>query len=184
VKEGAGGPALRPMAIADISRVLGWRNQPDVARYMYTDHTISPTEHAKWFGNALGSSDRTYWIIELDDQPVGLANLYDISEQHRRAYWAFYLADPAVRGRGVGSYTERFVMRFAFAELGLNKLCCEVMSSNEAVVQMHQRFGFQIDGTLRQHIWKQDHFEDVVALSLLRAEWEAREGAHGDPEDR
>lgn len=184
MKEAAGGPALRPMAIEDISRVLEWRNQPEVARYMYTDHTISPEEHARWFGGALSSPDRTYWIIELDSQPVGLANIYDISERHRRAYWAFYLADPAVRGRGVGSYTERFVMRHVFADLGLNKLCCEVLASNEAVVHMHLRFGFTVDGTLRQHIWKHDHFEDVVAMSLLRSEWEVREGASGDSQHR
>ena len=179
MSDATSGPVLRSMDIEDIARVLAWRNQPEVARYMYTDHSISRAEHARWFGTALSSPDRIYWIIELDGQPVGLANLYDISDRHRRAYWAFYLADPAVRGRGVGSYTERFVIQHAFRELDLNKLCCEVLSSNDAVVQMHQRFGFQVDGTLRQHIWKQDHFEDVVAMSLLRSEWEAQEGAKG-----
>ena len=164
---------LRPMSLADIIRVREWRNLPDVARYMYTDHEISEAEHASWFGMALDSGDRRYWIIELDGAPVGLANLYDIQPAHRRAYWAFYLADPAVRGRGVGSATERFVLRYAFEELGLNKLCCEVLGSNEAVVAMHEKFGFVVGGTLRSHIWKRDHFEDVVTLSILAEEWRA-----------
>ena len=169
--------SLRPLSIGDTSGVLQWRNSPEVARYMYTDHTISESEHAQWFGRAMSSLDRKYWIIELDGLPVGLANVYDISEHHHRAYWAFYLADAAVRGRGVGSYTERFVIRFAFEELALDKLCCEVLSSNEAVVKMHEKFGFRIDGALRQHIWKRDHYEDVIAMSLLRSEWGERSGA-------
>jgi UDP-4-amino-4,6-dideoxy-N-acetyl-beta-L-altrosamine N-acetyltransferase len=164
------------MRLEDIVRVREWRNLPDVARYMYTDHIISEGEHARWFGDALERRDRRYWIIELDGVPVGLANLVDISERHRRASWAFYLADPLVRGRGVGSYTERFVLGQAFDELKLNKLCCEVLGSNQAVVAMHQRFGFSVDGTLREHIWKGDHFEDVVAMSITASEYRQREG--------
>jgi pseudaminic acid biosynthesis N-acetyl transferase len=166
---------FRPLSLADIIRVREWRNLPEVARYMYTDHEISEAEHASWFGKALDAPDRRYWIIELDSIPVGLANVYDINTSHRRAYWAFYLADPTVRGRGVGSATERFVLRYAFEELALNKLCCEVLGSNEAVVAMHSKFGFVVDGTLRSHIWKQDHFEDVVALSMLAEEWKAQQ---------
>jgi UDP-4-amino-4,6-dideoxy-N-acetyl-beta-L-altrosamine N-acetyltransferase len=140
---------------------------------MYTDHEITEAEHARWFGDALERPDRRYWIIELDSQPVGLANITDISEQHRRASWAFYLADPGVRGRGVGSFTEQFVMRHAFEELGLNKLCCEVLGSNDAVVKMHQRYGFSIDGVLRQHIFKDEAYEDVVSLSITAEEYKA-----------
>lgn len=163
----ADGPALRPMRLEDIVRVLEWRNLPEVGRYMYSDHHISEVEHARWFGSAMESSSRRYWIIELDGRPVGLANLYDISELHGRAYWAFYLADPSIRGRGVGSFVERSILRYAFKELGLNKLCCEVLGSNQQVIKMHERFGFRVDGTLRRHIRKSAGFEDVVTMSLL-----------------
>lgn len=172
---GGAGVALRRLRLDDIARVREWRNLPDVARYMYTDHEISEGEHARWFGDALERPDRRYWIIELDGAPVGLANLVDISERHRRASWAFYLADPSVRGRGVGSFTESFILREAFDDLKLHKLCCEVFASNEAVVGMHQKFGFKIDGVLREHIWKGDHFEDVVSMSITADEYHAKE---------
>jgi UDP-4-amino-4,6-dideoxy-N-acetyl-beta-L-altrosamine N-acetyltransferase len=155
-------------------RLREWRNQPEVARYMYTDHEISESEHAAWFGGAMSATDRHYWVIELDGIPVGLANLYDIRPQHRRTYWAFYLADPAVRGRGVGSATERFVLDHVFRVMAFEKLCCEVLSSNPIVAEMHAKFGFSVDGTLRSHIWKGDHFEDVIAMSVLADEWRSR----------
>jgi UDP-4-amino-4,6-dideoxy-N-acetyl-beta-L-altrosamine N-acetyltransferase len=115
---------------------------------------------------------RRYWIIELDGVPVGLANLYDISERHRRASLALYLASPEVRGRGVGSFTERFVIRHAFEDLGLDKLCCEVLATNAAGIRIHQRYGFQIDGMLRGHVVKAGTRVDVVTMSLLREDWE------------
>jgi UDP-4-amino-4,6-dideoxy-N-acetyl-beta-L-altrosamine N-acetyltransferase len=165
------GPSLRPVRLHDIARLRDWRNMPEVASYMYTDHEISEAEHARWFGEVLGATDSKYWIIEVDGQPVGLANMVGISARHRRASWAFYLADPAARGRGIGSFTERYVLRHAFEELGLHKLCCEVLGSNEAVIGMHKKFGFVVDGVLREHIWKGDHFEDVVSLSMTEDQY-------------
>ncbi|HUO87273.1 MAG TPA: UDP-4-amino-4,6-dideoxy-N-acetyl-beta-L-altrosamine N-acetyltransferase [Thermoanaerobaculia bacterium] len=170
------GVALRPLALADILTVRRWRNDPDVARYMYSDHEIGEAEHARWFGQALDAPDRVYWIVELDGDPVGLANVYAITRPHRRAYWAFYLADPRVRGRGVGSYVELFVMRHAFVELGLEKLCCEVLAGNEAVIRMHQKFGFVLEGVLRRHVWKDAQPMDVVTLAILADEWRQRHG--------
>jgi UDP-4-amino-4,6-dideoxy-N-acetyl-beta-L-altrosamine N-acetyltransferase len=172
--------SLRQFRLDDIGRVHAWRNLPDVARYMYTDHRISEAEHARWFAGAMGDETKRYWMIELDGEPVGVANLYDISPLHKRAYWAFYLADERVRGRGVGSATERFVMRHAFVDLGLDKLCCEVLATNDGVVKMHQRYGFQVDGTLRQHVIKAGERVDVVTLSLLREEWGSSRWASDD----
>ncbi len=99
---------LRPLGLDDLTRVLAWRNLPDVATYMYTDHRISDAEHARWFAGAMDDGTKRYWIIELEGRPVGLANLYDISTTHKRAYLALYLADGRVRGAGVGSATDVF----------------------------------------------------------------------------
>ena len=71
-------------------------------------------------------------------------------------------------------------MRHAFVDLGLEKLCCEVLASNEGVVKMHERYGFTIDGVLRRHVVKADRRVDVVAMSLLRDEWLAGRWATSD----
>ena len=64
---------LRTVGESDRERLLDWRNRPEVSAYMYTDHRIAADEHARWFEAAMAASDRRYWIIELDDAPMGLA---------------------------------------------------------------------------------------------------------------
>ena len=91
---------------------------------------------------------------------------------NQRCYWAFYVADPSARGKGVGSFVEYWILQHVFDELGLNKLCCEVLASNEAVTNMHKSFGFQQEGLYREHIIKGGQALDVVALAMLRQEWE------------
>jgi UDP-4-amino-4,6-dideoxy-N-acetyl-beta-L-altrosamine N-acetyltransferase len=168
---------LRPLAEADGPRVLRWRNSPDVARYMYGDHEVGAEEHARWLLAALTRDDRRYWIVELDGAPVGLANLAKIDRAASRCDWAFYLADPAVRGRGVGAEVERQVLAHVFGELMLNKLWCEVLADNIAVIRLHERFGFKREALFREHVTKAGQPRDVVGLGLLRREWLAGAGA-------
>lgn len=180
--------ALRRMAVADRARILSWRNSAEVAAFMYSDHLISKDEHAHWFTAALKDQRRAYWIIELDGQSVGLANLYDIENAHGRCSWAYYLADPATRGKGVGALVEYAVLQHVFEHRSLNKLCCEVLAENETVWQLHLSFGFVRESLLRQHVLKGGGYRDVVGLGLLAADWrrirpdcEARLRARGLP---
>jgi len=162
---------MRGVRAEDSERLLAWRNLPEVARWMYSDHVISREEHDRWFAGLAADPTRQYWIIELDGEPVGLANLVDISTPNRKASWAYYLASPSVRGRGIGAWVEVFVLDHVFRTLGLNKLCCEVLADNEAVWKMHESFGFQREALYRDHIWKGGQPHDVVGLALLAADW-------------
>ncbi|HWA62767.1 MAG TPA: UDP-4-amino-4,6-dideoxy-N-acetyl-beta-L-altrosamine N-acetyltransferase [Caulobacteraceae bacterium] len=169
--------ALRDLTAGDQDRILAWRNSPDVRAYMYTDHVIGPDEHARWFAGIAGDARRRYWIIEAAGKPVGLANLYDIDQRHRRAAWAYYLADPGVRGMGLGSYVEYWVLQQVFETLRLHKLWCEVLVSNEPVWRLHETFGFRQEARFRDHVLKDDQFQDVLGLGILEDDWRERRPA-------
>lgn len=164
--------SLRHLQPDDADRLFVWRNSPAVAPYMYTDRPITPDEHARWFAAAPTDPRRRYWIIELDESPVGLVNLYDIDSDHRRCAWAYYLAEPATRGRGVGAAVELAMLDHVFGPLGLNKLWCEVLEQNTSVWRLHESFGFTVEAHLREHIRKDDRHLDVLGLGLLAADWE------------
>lgn len=166
---------LRALRDDDKDRLYAWRNAPEVKAYMYTDHQITPEEHARWFAGIPGDARREFTIIEVDGVPSGPANFYDIDRAQGRASWAYYLADPSVRGKGVGGYVEFAMIEAAFGRLGLRKLWCEVLISNEAVWKLHQKFGFRQEALLRAHIVKAGVPQDVMGLGLLKEDWaEAR----------
>ena len=164
---------LRLLEAGDSARLLAWRNSPEVAAYMYTDHQISPAEHARWFDGARAATDRRYWIIEMDGAPVGLANLARIDPAARRCEWAYYLGEASTRGQGLGARIEYLVLRYVFETAGLNKLWCEVLLENEGVWKLHQSFGFVREALFRAHVLKDGRFQDVVGLGMLRADWDA-----------
>ncbi|HYD44872.1 MAG TPA: UDP-4-amino-4,6-dideoxy-N-acetyl-beta-L-altrosamine N-acetyltransferase [Phenylobacterium sp.] len=168
---------LRDLRDNDRERILNWRNSPDVRAFMYTDHLISPEEHARWFEGAGRDPRRRYWIIEANGSPVGLANLADIDLGAGRCAWAYYLADPSVRGMGLGSYVEYWMLQEVFERQGLRKLWCEVLVTNEPVWRLHQTFGFVEEARFRQHVIKEGAPVDVLGLGILAEEWRARRPA-------
>lgn len=163
--------SLRPLERDDADRILDWRNREEVSRWMYTDHKITPEEHAGWIERVLADESYRYWIMQVDSTPVGLVGLYDIDLRNRRCVWAFYIAEDAARGKGVGSFVEYEILRIVFDELGLNKLCCEVILGNEPVKGMHESFGFKLEGIFRQHYGKSSELVDIYCLAMLHEEW-------------
>lgn len=168
--------SLRDVNPSDKETIRAWRNMPEVGKYMYSDHVITPEEHDAWFERIMKDRTCKYWIIACDSEDVGLVNLYALDQRNRRCYWAFYIISPNVRGKGVGSFAEYSVFKYVFDELRLNKLCCEVLAFNEAVIEMHKSFGFVQEGVFRKHVFKGEQAHDVVCLGLLREEWEANKG--------
>jgi UDP-4-amino-4,6-dideoxy-N-acetyl-beta-L-altrosamine N-acetyltransferase len=166
--------SLREVKASDKGMIHKWRNLPEVAKYMYTDHYITEEEHETWFNQMLSNPRTRYWVIVCDGEDVGLVNLYNIDEKNQRCYWAFYLASENVRGKGIGSFVEFSIFRYVFENLKFNKLCCEVLSFNQAVTDMHKSFGFKEEGLFKKHIKKGDEFLDVVCLAILREEWQTQ----------
>lgn len=165
---------LREVAAGDKEMIRLWRNSPDVARYMYTDHWITEEEHERWFQNALNDPRRKYWIIMYQREAIGLVNLYDIDEKNRRCFWGLYISSENTRSKGLGVYIEYNVMRYVFDDLEYNKLCCEALSSNTRAINLYKSLGFQEEGFYRQHILKNGEYANVVALAILKNEWDEK----------
>ena len=154
-----------------IEKIRLWRMSKEVTNYMYTDPVMTPVEQKQWFERVRFDKTKKFWVINVDGLDVGLVSLYDIDRVNGRCFWAYYLADPSVRGKGVGGAIELNMLRYVFEEMNLNKLCCEVLSSNEKVVEIHKKFGSKVEGLFRKHICKNGVLLDVVRLGILKSEW-------------
>ncbi len=169
---------LRDFRPNDCDQVLAWRNSPDVAMYMYGDHDIGLAEHRIWFTALANDNTKKYWVIEAGGVGLGVAYVFDIDRNNQRASWGFYIGNPELRGAGVGYFVEVFVLLYVFEHLGLNKLCCEVLADNESVWQMHEKFGFTVEGRLHAHIRKNGAYRDVIVLGMLASQWQEIKPKH------
>jgi UDP-4-amino-4,6-dideoxy-N-acetyl-beta-L-altrosamine N-acetyltransferase len=162
---------LKDIIFEDIEIIRNWRNSPEISKYMYTDDYISIEKQEKWFKNLDIDKTQKQWMIVYENEKIGVAYLYNISENFRSCYWGFYLAYHNQRGKGIGSLVENEVIEYVFNDLDYNKLLCEVLEQNNRVIKMHEKFGFRREGYFREHILKNGEYLDVVSLALLKSEW-------------
>jgi len=161
---------LSPMSHSDLDLVLTWRNDPRVRNNMYTNHIITEEEHRSWFEKASRDpSKRLLMCLDESDEPVGVIAFSDIDQAHKRATWAFYSGESS--RRGVGSEMERLALDFAFENLGLEKLNCEVISFNMPVIEFHRKYGFRVEGIFRDQYSRDGATYDVYRLAHFRKVW-------------
>tara|TARA_A100001015_G_scaffold313508_1_gene420884 strand:+ start:499 stop:921 length:423 start_codon:yes stop_codon:yes gene_type:complete len=121
--------------------------------------------------NALSDPSKSLWVVEALKKDIGLVWLEDISEKNSKAEFGFYIGEEVSLNTGVAIFAEHFMLEHAFHKLGLNKVYCETLAQNNSVLTLHQKFGFQKDGILRQHVEKNGIFHDVVVMSILQDEF-------------
>lgn len=163
---------LRDINVGDSERLLEWRNQDDVRRWMYTDHVIRRDEHALWFKSMMQNDSMRYWIIELDAVPVGAIHLTAMSVTHRRCEWGMYLGESSARGTGAAEAATFLSLDAAFGALNMQRVTCEVLAGNERALGLYERVGFRREGYLRSAVVNASERHDVVVMGLLRPEWE------------
>jgi UDP-4-amino-4,6-dideoxy-N-acetyl-beta-L-altrosamine N-acetyltransferase len=139
---------------------------------MYTRHEISLEEHLAWWDRIQTRKDQRYFMYEDKSQPLGIVAFNRIDTTNGNSAWAFYASPEAPKG--TGSRMEFLALEYAFYELQLHKLCCEVLAFNSPVIKLHQKFGFKVEGILREQHRREDGFVDIYSLGMFASEW--REG--------
>jgi UDP-4-amino-4,6-dideoxy-N-acetyl-beta-L-altrosamine N-acetyltransferase len=114
-----------------------WRQQPDVARFMYSQKSITLKSHLNWADKIMNDSSHVQWVIEYRSHPVGAASLSGIDRENLRANFGMYIAEPGARLMGAGAAAEFLALDEAFLKLKLHKVSGEVFATNEAPIRMH-----------------------------------------------
>ena len=161
--------AMIPFGDQHLDMVRIWRNNPEVRENMYTNHEIGKKEHEQWFNELLTDSSRKFFIFELNGEPSGVIGFTQIDQVSNSASWLFYSGDTSKRG--VGSLMETTALDYAFDEMKLNKLNCEVLEFNDAVIRFHRKHGFKIEGIFKRQYFKHEKYWDIYRLAIFKKDW-------------
>lgn len=163
---------LRLLQEDDLKLALEWRNAPEVRRNMFTSHETSWEEHKAWFaGQQSESSSRWYIHEDSNGQLDGVVYFTSFCPEQNKSFWGFYAGNEA--GPGIGTKMAFEAMELAFTDFKLRKLNCDVLGSNQQVINQYRKFGFQEEGRFREEYFDGENYVDVIRLGLLASEWQA-----------
>ncbi|GAB6097780.1 GNAT family protein [Desulfatiferula olefinivorans] len=147
---------------------------------------VSSAVDEQWIEDIIfNTSNRFYWAICLkkNDEMIGYVGCKNIDWVHRGAVgYALYMSR-AHRRMQFMLEACYLVYAYCFDQLGLNRYEVDVLESNEAVRNLHAMMGHRQEGVLRQAVFKNGRFHNVIRMALLNEEfqqvkkaWHAKQG--------
>ena len=157
----ADGVVLRVPDDADASWITEAWNDPDIAEFI-----VGMPPPRRW----APSTDAEFVIADAADEPLGLISLRIADRDPGLAAVGYWLR-PEARGRGAATVAVQLVARWAFDELGVQRLELTTAPENVASQRVAERAGFTREGVLRGLVaTKDDGRRDSVMFSLLPAD--------------
>lgn len=129
---------LRGALEKDADMLFAWRNDPETRRNSISQDEIQFSDHVRWLGNQLRSSDSRLEIALLDGVPIGTVR-FDWDESREGADISFTVA-PEYRGRGYGFQ----IVAHALRNVRNARITGEVKISNAASRKIFEKLGFRI----------------------------------------
>jgi RimJ/RimL family protein N-acetyltransferase len=117
--------------------------------------------------------DEAMFIIEADEKTIGSVGLFHFDTTSKTCELGISIGDHDYLGKGYGSDAVRVITEYAFRYRNLHKVFLHVTANNERAYRSYLRCGFIEEGRLREQLWSDGAYRDVVAMGILRSEWEA-----------
>jgi UDP-4-amino-4,6-dideoxy-N-acetyl-beta-L-altrosamine N-acetyltransferase len=164
---------LREIARSDLPQVNAWRHDPRVisslsAPFRYIGLAVD--EH--WYETYLLNRDHEVrcGILTPEGQLVGVVSLIDIEVVHRSAEFHI-MVGPDSQGKGVGTAATAAMLEHAFGDLNLHRVYLTVLESNKAAIHVYEKTGFRREGTMRECVFKNGSYQNMIAMSVLVTEF-------------
>jgi len=110
-------------------------------------------------------------LTRAENKLIGNCGLHGVDPKNRSAVFGIFIGDKDYWDKGYGTDTTRTLLRFAFGELGLNRVELEVYAYNPRAMRAYEKAGFRRDGVRRQALFREGKFHDIYLMCILREEW-------------
>lgn len=165
---------LRAVEKSDLSLLQLWANNPEIQYWLGGWHfPINLNDQDKWFNNLSANSNNQRFSIYTNEMGIiGTANLVDIDWKNKNAFHGMLLGDKDIRGKGYGQDTVMAVMKYAFEELGLNRLDGSIIEYNQASYKLYVgKCGWKEEGVQRNWYFRKNRYWNKIIVGVTREDY-------------
>lgn len=164
-----------------------WLQDPVVTQYLEHNMPMTRLKEESYFRRMMASATDAIWAVEdLAGVHIGNTTLQHINWKERYATSATLLGDRGSWGKGYALDAGRVKSRYAFDDLGLNRLEAEVFVENTACCRLCERAGWRREGIARHKYFRKGRWHDVARYAILAEDYYHARGdepqSSADPE--
>lgn len=83
---------------------------------------------------------------------------------------------PEDQGKGYGSEAIQWALEWAFVHAGLHRVALTVAEWNGRAIKVYEKLGFVLEGRMREALWKEGRWWDLLYMGVLSREWAEKNG--------
>ena len=152
----------------DVIRLLGLANH---------DEFIREKEKSQGGYNTYDRTILAFLIIsKTSNKTIGRCGFHNWYSNHKKAEIGYVIFDEKNRRVGYMNEAVTAILDYGFNNMNLNRIEAGTSPSNTASLRIIEKHGFKQEGYLRQHFIREGKLEDTLTFSLLKEEFEMKNG--------
>ena len=168
---------LRPFTLNDAPEVQRLVGDPAIAATtLNIPHPYEDGMAEEWISTHLprfkqGNGVRFAITLQQTKALLGSIGL-TIVRRYNRAELGYWVGKP-YWGKGYGTEAAKATIAYGFSQLNLNRIFAYYLTRNPASGRIMEKAGMRYEGLLRQHVFKDDVYEDLKLYAILREDFNA-----------
>lgn len=159
---------LRVAEIGDLDYIMKLENDEENLKFIVP---FSRDEHKKVIENPQKAMD--IMIVEKEgDNPVGYFWIQGLDLDSNEIEWTHILIEK--KGVGYGHEAMKLIKRYTFETLKAHRGWMDSKDYNERALHLYESEGLQREGLLRETIFINNVYENLVVLGILDREYQDR----------
>ena len=119
-----------------------------------------------------GGRDGKSFAIEAHETFIGICVLFNENNLARTVEVGIGIGNKLYWGKGFGREALSLLVNYAFRYHNYHKVWLQVHSDNQRAIKAYTHVGFVEEGWLRQHVYSNGRYVDLVYMGILRSEWQ------------
>ena len=154
---------IRLMNANDFEMMVKWLNDEKVLQF-YEEPPTDLNRVIKKYGPRIeGTHYVTPCIVELNEQPIGYIQYYEIQEEELKSYGYAanqgiygidqFIGETYLWGKGLGTAMIRMMLNYLSTTKNASRVMLEVKKSNMRAIASYKKCGFKVIKNLNNGLW-------------------------------
>ena len=167
---------LRNISEIDVEFIYKHFADEDTSKYLLDEEPPETLEDAKgiieWYNEPEKKNQNRWILVEKEKNiPIGTCGFHCWDVDHNKAEIGYDL-QKEFWGKGYMREAIEAALKNAFQNMGLNRVQAEVYVENHNSTSILEKFGFVLEGRMREDTFFRNEYYDHYRYSLLKNDWE------------
>lgn len=135
---------------------------------------VSSIRDKKWIEDKIFNNyNQLYLLIctKEDNISIGYISVTNIDYVNKKAQYGGIVISKENSGKGYGTEATKLLIKYVFEELGLNMIYGYWREDHKASIRMAEKIGFEVDGLVREYVYKQGRFHNAYIMTMLNSDY-------------